>query len=387
MKGSSPQRRKVGRQKKQLKDSTLAMVINEKDLRILIALQENPLAPASEIAKAVKLSTPTVISRLKMLRKNKDYYSVIADLKPSALELEIVDVLLEINRLKDIEFVEQRICYNHPFTLFRIRCLGKFNGLYLQFRIPNQTRTLLLELFESLKAEGQIQNYFLPQTLPNTSTIYTRANLANWEQKLMHWKFDWEDWFAKVLKTTSKKILEENSPSILERIDELDIALLAELTMNARRKNIDLMDALKLNKKAIGFPQKISRKLAFIKQRAIAQYRVFLRWEPFEIYNSFLAIGECDGGTCYKLQNLLKEEPIPFESTYKVTASGFLWYIRCPAPHFSNLSEFLWKVSKKVDFYFLDYKKAEFYGLWKEAFDTHTHQWKTELMEKRNILK
>jgi len=363
------------------------MVIEERDLQILIALQQKPLASASELARAVGLSTPTIISRLNFLQEKKEYYSVIADLNPTTLELEIIDVLLEIDKLSNVEFFERVVCYNHPFTLFRIRCLGKSNGLYVQFRIPMNTKSLLLELLEYLKAKGTIQDYFIPTLLTNALTIYTRANLANWEPKMMHWLFNWDTWFSRFQAISSQKLVNENNPSLLNKIDALDIALLAELTMNARRKNTEIMAAQKLDKKAVGFPQKISRKLAFLKEKVVSQYRVFLRWEPFEIYNSFLALGECSRETAFKIQNMLALIPIPFESTYKLTEKGFLWYIRCPATHFSNLSEFLWKVSKKVDFYFLDYKKAEFYGLWKEVFDTHTHRWKTELMEKEHILK
>ena len=130
----------------------------------------------------------------------------------------------------------------------------------------------------------------------------------------------------------------------------------------------------------------VSRKLKFLDKAVISQYRVFLRWEPFEIYNSFLVICECEDKISFKLQNLLHENPIPFESTYKITENGFLWYLRCPASHFSDISAIIWSISKSVKFYYLDYKKSQYYGLWKGAFDYDNQQWSTSLMKKENII-
>jgi DNA-binding Lrp family transcriptional regulator len=362
------------------------MTIEERDLELLIALQENPLAPASKLAKAVNLSTPTVITRLDLLKKEKSYYNVIANPKPSTLDLEIVDILIEIENLENVEYFEKQICFNHPYTLFRMRCFGNFNGLYVQFRIPKASRKLLTDLLDTLKKKGKIQNYLIPQIALDTQIIYTRSNLANWEEKLMRWNFNWTNWTNKLENNSSTKIIQPIEKSIVSKLDELDIALLQELTMNARRKNTDIMDTLKLEKSEVGLPQKISRKLKFLDKNVVLQYLVFLRWETFEIYNSFLVNCTCDKETSYKLQNLLSTSPIPFESTFKVTSKGFLWYLRCPASHFSSVSAFIWEISSHAQFYFLDYKKSEFYGLWKGAFDVENHCWSKELMKKEKIL-
>ena len=135
------------------------MTIEERDLELLIALQENPLAPASKLAKSINLSTPTVITRLELLKKDKSYYNVIANLLPDALDLEIVDVLIDIDSIENVEYFEKHICYNHPYTLFRIRCFGNFNGLYIQFRIPKGSLELLLDLLNHLKKNNKIQSY------------------------------------------------------------------------------------------------------------------------------------------------------------------------------------------------------------------------------------
>jgi len=362
------------------------MTIEERDLELLIALQENPLAPASKLAKAVNLSTPTVITRLDLLKKDKSYYSVFANLKPSTLDLEIIDILIEIKNIEDVEYFEKQICYNHPYTLFRIRCFGNFNGLYVQFRIPKASRKLLIDLLDTLKKKGKIQQYLIPQLSNDAEVIYTRSNLTNWEEKFMRWNFDWPKWTAKLTTSDSARIIRPVEKSIISKLDELDIALLEELTMNARRKNTEIMDALKLNKSQVGLPQKISRKLKFLDERVVLQYGVFLQWETFEIYNSFLVNCTCNKETSNKLQNLLLKNTIPFESTFKITSDGFLWYVRCPASHFSSVSAFIWEISSKAQFYFLDYKKSQFYGLWKGAFDVSNHCWSTELMKKEKIL-
>jgi hypothetical protein len=245
---------------------------------------------------------------------------------------------------------------------------------------------LLIDLLEHLKRKKRIQNYILPNTSLELLPIYTKSNLANWEARLMRWNFNWDSWIEKLDKMDSKGILQSTQKSVLQNLDELDIALLQEITMNARRKNIELMDSMELDRSTVGLQQKISRKLKSLNQQVIAQYRVFLRWETFEIYNSFLVLCECEKETSNKFQNLLKKHPIPFESTFKITDNGFLWYLRCPASHFSNVSTIIWNLSNKVKFYFLDYKKAEYYGLWKGAFDSTNHQWSTDLMKKENIL-
>lgn len=362
------------------------MTIEERDLELLIALQENPLAPASKLAKTVNLSTPTVITKLDLLKKDKSYYNVFAHVVPETLGLEIIDILVEIDSIENTEFFEKEICYKHPYTLFRIRCFGPFNGLFVQFRIPKNSREILLDLFEQLKRKGKISNYFIPNIELNLLTVFTKANLTNWQAKLMRWNFDWNTWIEKLRKMDSKAIQKPTTKSIINNLDELDIALLQEITMNARRKNTEIMDSLKLDREVVGLQQKVSRKFKFLDKQVISQYRVFLRWETFEIYNSFLILCECDNEISNKLQNLLIKNPIPFESTYKITKNGFLWYLRCPASHFSDVSAIIWSISTKVKFYYLDYKKSQYYGLWKGAFDSSKNKWSTELMKKENIL-
>ncbi|NHJ03434.1 MAG: winged helix-turn-helix transcriptional regulator [Candidatus Heimdallarchaeota archaeon] len=363
------------------------MTIEERDLSLLIALQENPLAPASKLAKAIGHSTPTVISRLSILKEENSYYNVFADIKPETLELEIIDTIIQIDNIESLEYFEKVICYNHPFTLFRIRCYGKMNGIYAQFRMPIGSKNRLVNLLTTLKEKKIIQDFSFPPISTNSRTIYTKANLSNWEPNLMRWKFDWKKWFSKMEKISSSKISRKNEQSLLNKIDELDIALLEEISKSARRKNTEIMEHLNLDKNDIGLPQKVSRKLKLLDDKIISQYRVFLRWETFEIYNSFLAICECDDIVSFKLQNLLVKEPIPFESTFKITETGFLWYIRCPASHFSDASDIIWRISKKINFYFLDYKKSEFYGLWKDAFDSTNHKWLVNLMDIDKIIK
>ncbi|NHJ85559.1 MAG: winged helix-turn-helix transcriptional regulator [Asgard group archaeon] len=362
------------------------MTIEERDLELLIALQEKPLAPASKLAKAINLSTPTVITRLDLLKNGKSYYNVFAHLLPETLELEIVDVLIEINNIEDVEYFEQHVCYNHPYTLFRIRCFGSFNGLYVQFRIPKNSQPLLITMLEELKKRKRIQSFLIPKIIPEAKTIYTKSNLANWEANLMRWNFDWDGWLKKLQKIDSNRIFVEKEESILPKLDELDIALLQEISTSARRKNTEIMDSLQLNKTEVGLQQKISRKLKFLDKEVVSQYRVFLRWETFEIYNSFYVICECEDSTANKLQNLLIKDPIPFESTFKITEKGYIWYIRCPASHFSNIATIIWQSSSKAHFYYLDYKKSEFYGLWKGAFDSTQHNWSTKLMKTEQVL-
>ncbi|MEA2070308.1 MAG: hypothetical protein U9O98_03365 [Asgard group archaeon] len=362
------------------------MVIEERDLPLLISLQQHPLAPASNLAKELGVSTPTVISRLEHLKEEKSYYSVYANIQPFTLNLEIVDVILNIENLENIQFIENVVCFKHPFTLFRIRCFGKSNGLFLQFRIPKGTKNKLIQLFDELKKENKIIEYFLPNYTPNMKKIVTNANLLNWEHKLMRWSFNWDDWIRKMDNIKPIKLEYKKQKNYLSQLDELDIALLQELTMNARRKNTEIMSALNLDKNEVGLPQKVSRKLKFLDKNIISQYRVFLRWETFEIYNSFLIISNCSDKIKFKLQNLLQKEPIPFESLYKITNEGFMWYLRCPSSHFSDVSEFVLSMTEKVQFYFLDYKTSEFYGLWKGAFDPDNHIWETNLMDIDRIL-
>ena len=362
------------------------MTIEERDLPLLIALQEDPLATASKLAKAVDLSVPTVITRLDVLKSDNAYYYVSADPNLAALGMEIIDVLLQIDDVENVQYLENSICYNHPFTLFRIRCFGNFNGLYIQFRIPKGTLNYIEDLLLHLQKKKRIQGYHFLKGSKTALTIFNKANLSNWEHKLMRWNFNWDNWIKKIDSIESKLITKQQEQPLLTKLDELDIALLQELTKNARRKNTEIMETQKLDKSITGLPQKISRKLKTLDKNFITQYRVFLRWEAFEIFNSFLGVCECDSKTSFKFQNLLLKHPIPFESTFKILENGFLLYIRCPASHFSHIAEILWRLSKKVNFYYLDYKNTFFYVLWKGAFDINKHQWSIDMMKKEKIL-
>ncbi|MEA2071781.1 MAG: Lrp/AsnC family transcriptional regulator [Asgard group archaeon] len=365
-------------------------MLDAKDIQILLTLQNNPLATISDIAEQIKMSVSGTASRIeRLVDEKKAYHRVHADLNLEALGLEIHDYFYEVNSKKHLAALEKELSHNHPYLLARFRCYGRFSGLYMQFRIPENSIHHLEILTDELVSNGLLNEYQHLKRIEDEKVVRIKSSLRSFNPTENSWVFNWDKWRTDFKKVSTKQISSQRADEkILSDLTELDIQLLGELTRDARTENIDMARNLGI-KIVKGTPQKISRRLQFLREKAIKDYRIFLNWEIFDLYQRMVIIGYCSKSQARKIRNYLMIEEMaeidesvnfiqfPFGSLFFITDFGFYWFIRAPPAQTSEISNFLWEVCPNHHLFLLDYKFSKSYALWPKTFDAENKKWKT----------
>jgi len=352
--------------------------VNEKKLELLFALQEHPTAPAAALAKQVKVSPPTTRAWLEGLRKDKVYVGVQANLRVRKLGLEIDDFLVSMDSYDALTKVEE-FCRTHPYTSYRARVFGgTTHGVLLQFRQPDAARKHLVEALNIMKDKGLLTGIReLPTLTSDYGSTYTRPQLSAWNHERMTWEFDWDTWWNQAPSKVEKP---KSIPESNERfeLDTLDTKLLQELTRNARRKNIEIIQAMGMNPDQKGLQQLISAKIKKLNAEVIESYRVFVNWTHFDLYNTPMIIAQTKSDVTRRLIAHLSNSDFPFGSSIRETNDGFVWSARLPSAHLSELIALVWQISNSHELLIIDYKHSQNYGLWFETFDPDTSTWKSD---------
>ncbi|MGY5858265.1 MAG: hypothetical protein RTU63_02770 [Candidatus Thorarchaeota archaeon] len=353
--------------------------MNTERLKLLFALQEQPVAPASVLAKQVGVTAPTARAWLESLKEEQVFVGVQSNLRSRRIGLELDDYILQVTSHEALEKIE-KFSENYPYTSYRARVFGgNVQGIMLQFRQPDAARPHILESFDMMMAEGLISNIReLPTLNEEYGSSFTRPRINAWNPEIMGWEFDWDKWWS----GCPKKI--ETKPKIPPKIDEfvqldeLDVRIIQELTVNARRKNIEIIEAIGLDKTAPGIQQKVSSKLKRLSDEVVESYRLYINWTHFDVYNTPIIIAEADEQVTDRLIAYLATSKFPFASSIRKIKSGFIWSARLPSAHLSEQLSLVWKIAKSHEILIMDYKHSQVYGLWAEAFNSETKSWKTD---------
>jgi DNA-binding Lrp family transcriptional regulator len=353
--------------------------VNTEKLKLLFALQEQPVAPASVLAKQVGVSAPTARAWLESLKEEQVFVGVHTNLRSRRIGLELDDFVLQVTSHEALQKIEQ-FCEAHPYTSYRARVFGgNVQGIMLQFRQPNDAHPHLLKAFEVMKKEGLISEIReLPTLNEEYGSSFTRPRLDAWNPEIFGWVFDWDKWWSACPDKIQSK--PKGPPQIEEivQLDELDVKILQEIASNARRKNIEVIEALGMDKNESGIQQKISARLKHLSEEVIESYRVFINWTHFDVYNTPLIIAEADEEVTDRLISYLATSKFPFGSSIRKIETGFIWSARLPSAHLSELLSLVWKLAKSHEILIMDYKHSQVYGLWAETFDSATNTWRTD---------
>ncbi|HUU77933.1 MAG TPA: Lrp/AsnC family transcriptional regulator [candidate division Zixibacteria bacterium] len=348
----------------------------EKELSVLIALQENPLATYDWLAERVGLVKSLIFGILKKLSAGAEpLFRVIAQTNLLTLDQESVDILVQANSEEKLQLIE-KLCYEHPYTSYGARCFGNTNGMQIQFTIPKGTSSLIHELFNKLQNKKLIDNFII---LPFTDShpIYSTPNVDYWNSENHKWEFNWGEWFNLTMKKQIPKEIEGETGSAKKWLTRGDIAILKEVSRNARRKNLELIDILK--KDGYDFsPQTFSRRLKTIKSECISEYRVLLNPSYFELYSAVLIYGTGSKDELLELQSKMQQKPVPFSSTFKIAENHLYWYLHLPPTHLSDLLYHLRKKLNELHFNHIDYVRSRTFLLWPPTFDEETHEWRKD---------
>jgi DNA-binding Lrp family transcriptional regulator len=370
--------------------------VDSKDLEIILALQENPLASVSTIAKRVNMSISGTAIRLNKINENKEtIIRVNSELNLKALELEIYDFFYKVDTKKSLDIIEKKVGYYHPYLSYRTRCIGKFSGVYMQFRSPKGSLNYHFDLSDELRKRNIISDYKLVKRNTVETSLVIKSALKFWDSKNQTWNFDWKTWRSGFDYISPTSISQStNDKSILNELSDLDMKLLRELTVDARQKNIDFIRKLGMENEN-GIAQKVSRRLSFLKDHAISSFRTFLDYRVFDFYQTIVIHAKCTKNVARKLRNYLligigketkeieytsdvKLLAFPFQGVFVITEDGFQWYIRAPPSHMSEIVDFIWSICPQHDLFWTSYKDAFSYHFWDETFDSKNKKWKTD---------
>jgi len=337
------------------------------------------LGTIEELAKRTGVSKPTTTRWLRQLsgvEGPKRYFVINPLLDYYNMGLEATDVLLETPSLEAVLTLEQ-IAKAHPYTAYRCRCYGAYNGVLLQFRTPIGSSSRVRELVDLLRHAGLVtRSRFLTTT--TEPTVYTSLRIDGWRADTLTWEFDWERWFSmETAEDTDPRPHGREPGNVLQWLTERDLNILYELMRDARRKNVEIIRTLQRRGLSIT-PQTFSRRLRLIREHCINGYRVTFNPEAFDIYSNIIIFGRGDRQELAQLRARLQTEPIPFESTLRVIEDEMMWFVRLQATHLSPLLTNLYSLLTDMQVCIVDYPHSYIYYIWPETLDEERHEWRTD---------
>lgn len=343
-------------------------------LSLLMAIQENPLATVTELVNRVAGSKPTVIKRLSYLRKN-EIFKVRALLNLNNMGFDTIEVFLDTTNLKDVEKLE-RMATNHPYTLYRSRCFGSHNGLYLQFQNPNGTKDKIEEVIKILTEEGTVVDHRI-MAIGDKTTINSGMKLDGWNPESMSWEFDWQKWFDADYENLKPEKPKKPTGNALEWINKNDLHILHQLMSSAKRSNTDMIRAIKENG-VVFTPQTFGRRLRMVDEQCVSKYRVSFDPQAFDTITNIQISGDGKKKYLQELYSKMSSSPIPFESTLRVSDSDLFWFVRMPPSHMSSLLSNLHLNLRNMAVTIIDYPNSFLYSIWPETLDEENHAWRQD---------
>ncbi|MFQ6074593.1 MAG: Lrp/AsnC family transcriptional regulator [Candidatus Bathyarchaeia archaeon] len=340
--------------------------LNETDLKILVALGENPLGSISWLSKRVGIAPSTLSKRLSRLVDMRIFERpgyVSAQVCYSSVGLELAAVFIQAS--PEHWALMEKACDLHPYTRYRIRCMGAVNGFFVMFAVPRGTVSLLLQFLDALARKGVITNYHL-QT-PINKWAYTEADFRLHDAKTGLWRFDWDEWEAR-MDVEEPSPLRLYPPSVLEKMDEVDMLILRRLSIDARMER-------RLIAKAVGVrPYQLSRRLKFYEEnQVIDSYRIVFGPVILGMLTVALFEGKCPVDVTEKIAFAVSE--LPFQTTFVPTQSGFILYSVIPATGFPNLAAALQRRCASVNVMWGDYTTSMRYWFDNEVSNFREGAW------------
>jgi len=361
--------------------------ISQKELSLILAIQQHPLATYDALSEFTQIPKSTVFEIAKKLEK---LIFVTAQIDLDSLGLELVDVFVKADKAGKVSYLEY-IGQNHPFVSYYSRIYGTYSGIYLQFRIPKGTISLLSYFFQLLKNQDYVEDFTMLQL--GNRINYTTVDVNAWDFKSLTWKFSWRDWFDiptdqdeknknnnRNRNIQNKNIQNKNinnNHNKLSWLQSRDIAILSTIFYNVRRSNISIKEELIRNEWEIN-DSTLSRRLKHIKEDYVSGYRVQINGRLFDLVNTILIWGHGSEEELRRIQRRIESHPIPFISTFKIENFTMYWYIHLPTYHLSELLYNLRIILDEIHFFYVDYPRAKSYSLDPKAWVESKHEWNTK---------
>ncbi len=335
-------------------------------------LQKHPKANFSKIAEALDITDKTAKAHYQYLVKNGYIEGIRAKFKPETLGLETVSFIVKVSEIRKLEILEKLADF-HDFTIYRNRILGASQGLFLQFNIPNNSIRYLEALFIKLININLIEGFEKIQG--NDFKASSAPEFEFYDNEKGEWIWDIQSWredYEKASDTIVSEIKQEIN--VLDKIQDLDLKLLREMTINAKQAHNDLAEKFQVT------PVRISRRMTFLNEN-VNDYVLLYKRAKVQPVDLVLFRGKCSEINRTKLYNTLKKTPIPFDTGFNLLSDGYIWRMNIPPSYTSLFSNFLWSISEKLIFYRLDHYTSKLYYFYGDSYDSQKKEWKASKNE------
>ena len=270
---------------------------------------------------------------------------VVGRYNPNTLGLVRHDVIfLGFQDSSDLERFA-RICDRHPYTHYRTFYLDQGMNAYVQFDIPLDGRGTMNEFYKIITSEFSLAGHFLVEEKRFSQSA---LNLSRWDPR--------DNWTQE---SVTQDLLEESWVNIkvedpyretprkinVGKIDELDLYLIRELTINGKVRPKDL--APYYNRDA----SSISRRLQKLKQRIVPKMVLEYDRSKFDVTVALLIRGiVTNPKDISRLHLMVENHAMPFRSYLRSDEKRFIHLVWLPPSCTGEYTYFLWKKFKDLTF-------------------------------------
>jgi DNA-binding Lrp family transcriptional regulator len=338
--------------------------LTQPDLRVLSAISAEPLGSYKRLADLSGFSVQTFRHKFTELLNASILQRVAARVTYSALNLQSIPVLATVS-VGNVPKVE-KACDLHPYTRYRVRCLGSTNGLFMRFAIPQGSEFQLIEFLDALKQLDLVDEYAIPHV--SAETVYANPDLTYYDIASDTWRVTIKAWASTLDKHMDE--LQRFASSHLKRLDLNDLKLIHYLTMDARKPQKTLS-------KELHIPEyDVSRRLKFIfDNRIVSSFEVILGRKLFRIGPLALFHASCNIQTTRAIATGIRK--LPFQSWLSPTNDGFLLFSGLPTSLFMEVGTAILQRSRNVTVTWIDYDTSLRYYFDETPYDEKTGEWRT----------
>ena len=205
------------------------------DAEILRLLTKDP-RNISAIARRLGLPAETVRYRVRRLLSNR-FIRVFAVPNYAKLGLSLMWLFVEARHNEALEVLLD----NHPYVSYLSKCYGWVKGYLVNLLAPRSMEEEALRYLEWLKGGGYLKDYVALTTLPMEYPLPDFSKYYDYGEGV--WRYSWDP-----LSRCSRNPVKANVSIPKEAyLDEVDIAIIRKLQVNATLSLTELADKLGLN--------------------------------------------------------------------------------------------------------------------------------------------
>ncbi|TFF68223.1 Lrp/AsnC family transcriptional regulator [Candidatus Thorarchaeota archaeon] len=248
------------------------------------------------------------------------------------------------------------LCDAHPYTHFRTIGYSSGATLYAQFDIPPDAKEVMTNLYAELENRNLFREFHLYDT---QSLAKHEADFGKWNLVENKWSVEYgtksrrgdrlsriESLWSEFQGSYENEPLEPCGPEMAFNFDELDLALVRELTINGRP------DIKPLGPIYDRDPTTISRRVKRLRETVVTEDMLYYDRSVFDLTYPQLMTGdfsrddELDANSLYWF---IRSGGIPFETKASIEDNSFVLFITTPPSVAPEVSEFLWEHTANLD--------------------------------------